>query len=191
MSENTLLARPVSCFYGQRRGRKKREQYPAILIEQTWLMKDLLYDRENVFFLDQSGKRTLFFGSFPSRWRVRERTVVPEVFLEIFLRFRKSEPRSGKGREKNVFLSVFAASRLIVAASLLSLSFTKKNFKKNLWDQGTRNEVEREISSGQDRPFLAWQPIRTQNSLHLAISLTSHVVYKLYVLQPCRIKFDL
>ena len=117
--------------------------------------------------------------------------MVPEVFLEIFLRFRKSEPRSGKGREKNVFLSVFAASRLIVAASLLSLSFTKKNFKKNLWDQGTRNEVEREISSGQDRPFLAWQPIRTQNSLHLAISLTSHVVYKLYVLQPCRIKFDL
>ena len=167
---SSLLARPVSVFLWTKTRKKNREQYPAILTEQTWLIKDLLYGREDFCSRDQSGKRTSFFGSSTSRWRVWERTLVPEVFLEIFLRFRKSEPRSGEEREKNVFLSLFAASRLVVAASLLALSFTKKNFKKNLWDQGTGNEVEREISSGQDRPFLAWQPIRTQNSLHLAIS---------------------
>ena len=37
---------------------------------------------------------------------------MPGVFLEIFLRERKSEPQSGEEREK------------------------KKNFKKNVWDQG-------------------------------------------------------
>ena len=39
-------------------------------------------------------------------------TLVPVVFREIFLWERESELQSGKGREK-------------------------KNFKKNLWDQGT------------------------------------------------------
>ena len=57
-------------------------------------------------------------------------TLVPKVFLEIFLRERESEQRSGEDWEKNVFLSPLAASRFALAK-------TKKNFKKNLWDQGT------------------------------------------------------
>ena len=134
---------------------EKREQYPATLTEQTWLIKDWLYGRENFFFRDQSGKITPFFRSSPRRWRAWERTLVPEAFLEIFLRERESKPRSSEEREKNVFLSLFAASRLVVDASRLAPSFAKKNFKKNLGDQGTGNKVEREISSGQDRPFLA------------------------------------
>ena len=74
-------------------------------------------------------------GNFPLN--LVPSTLVPKVFLEIFLRERESEQRSGDNewrsseeREKNVFLSLFAASRLAV-------SFAKKNFKENLWDQGT------------------------------------------------------
>ena len=72
-------------------------------------------------------------GNFPLN--LVPSTLVPKVFLEIFLRERESEQRSGdesrssEEREKNVFLSLFAASRLAV-------SFAKKNFKENLWDQG-------------------------------------------------------
>lgn len=68
-------------------------------------------------------------GNFPLN--LVPSTLVPKVFLEIFLRERESEQRSGdesrssEEREKNVFLSLFAASRLAV-------SFAKKNFKENL-----------------------------------------------------------
>ena len=55
--------------------------------------------------------------------RVKDSTLVPEVFLEIFLRERESELRSGKEREK-----------LFVSASRLVLYFPKKNFMKKLWD---------------------------------------------------------
>ena len=79
--------------------------------------------------------RVLSTGNFPLN--LVPSTLVPKVFLEIFLRERESEQRSGDNewrsseeREKNVFLSLFAASRLAV-------SFAKKNFKENLWDQGT------------------------------------------------------
>ena len=48
-------------------------------------------------------------------------SLVPEFFHEI-----KNEPQSG---DKEL-LSLLAASQL-------ALSFPKKNFKKNLWDQGT------------------------------------------------------
>ena len=51
-------------------------------------------------------------------------TLAPEICLEIFLRARESE-----GAAKRFSLSLLAASRL-------ALSFAKKNFKKNLWDQG-------------------------------------------------------
>ena len=74
-------------------------------------------------------------GNFPLN--LVPSTLVPKVFLEIFLRERESEQRSGdneSGRgeecEKNVFLSLLAASRFALAK-------TKTNFKKNLWDQGT------------------------------------------------------
>ena len=46
-------------------------------------------------------------------------TLVPEVFLEIFLRERK----------KKVFFA------LLVAALRLAFSLAKKNLKKNLWNQ--------------------------------------------------------
>ena len=78
--------------------------------------------------------RVLSTGNFPLN--LVPSTLVPKVFLEIFLRERESEQRSGDNEsrsgeecEKNVFLSLLAASRFALAK-------TKKNFKKNLWDQG-------------------------------------------------------
>ena len=51
------------------------------------------------------------FSQFTSYFTLQ---LVPEVYLEIFLRERENEPLSP-----------------------LAHSFAKKNFKKNLWDQGT------------------------------------------------------
>ena len=63
----------------------------------------------------------------PSLNEYDHRTLVPEVFLEIFLRERVSEPRSGE--------------RLI-------LSFAKKNFKINLWDK-LQGKIRRELTKFQ------------------------------------------
>ena len=78
--------------------------------------------------------RVLSTGNFPLN--LVPSTLVPKVFLEMLLRERESEQRSGDNEsrsgedwEKNVFLSPLAASRFALAK-------TKKNFKKNLWDQG-------------------------------------------------------
>ena len=74
-------------------------------------------------------------GNFP--FNLVPSTLVPKVFLEIFLRERESEQRSsdyespnGEEWERNIFLSLLTTSRFALAK-------TKKNFKKNLWDQGT------------------------------------------------------
>ena len=70
-------------------------------------------------------------------------------FLKFFFAKERASRGAARGERKTFFsLSLFAASRL-------APSFAKKNFKKNVWDQGTGNKIEREISRGQDKPFLA------------------------------------
>ena len=96
----------------------------------TWCVKKWFFSAWNVY--AQYSYKTYSNCKKNSLWRsqwlnlyifCKDGTLVPEVFLEIFLRERESEPRSGKEREK-----------LFVPASRLVPSFPKKNFMKKLWD---------------------------------------------------------
>jgi len=60
----------------------------------------------------------------------------PEVFLQIFLREGKSEQQRGEKREKNL---------VSLSALQLARSSTNKNSKKNLWDQGTKAFIIKQI----------------------------------------------
>ena len=158
---------------------EKREQYPAILTEQTWLIKDWLYGRENFFFRDQSGKITPFFRSSPRRWRAWERTLVPEAFLEIFLRERESEPRSSEEREKNVFFSLSSPPRDSLSPLRGSLLLSRRKIsRKTLVTRVLGTRLSGKFLADETGPFSLRQPIRTQHSLHLAISRN----------QPCNIQ---
>ena len=67
-------------------------------------------------------------------------TLVPEVFLEIFIQERESEPRSGEEKENPLvtltsnltFMQTTGSGSDPRARSL----FPEETFKKNLWDQG-------------------------------------------------------
>ena len=79
----------------------------------------------------------------------RRTTLVSEVFLEIFLRERESEPPSGdnesrRGEEREKPLSLLVASGLVVSEQCwLVRSFAKKIFKKNLWAQSSGEPIRR------------------------------------------------
>ena len=187
---SSLLARPVSLFLWTKTWKKKREQYPAILTEQTWLTKDLLNGRENVFFRDQSGKpRSLvrfLVGEEPGNvpWSQR-------FFLKFFYVFARANGEAAM-RERKTFFS--HSSPLCDSLSPLrcSLSLSRRKISRKIF--GTRvlgTRLSGKFPADKTGPF----SLGSQSELRIRFTLlsrgTSHLVYKLYVLQPSRIKFDL
>ena len=112
-------------------------------------------------------------------------------FLKFFFVFARAN-REAARRERKTFFSHSSPLRDSLSPLRCSLSLSRRKISRKTF--GTRvlgTRLSGKFPADKTGPF----SLGSQAELRIRFTLlsrgTSHVVYKLYVLQPCRIKFDL
>ena len=123
-----------------------------------------------------------------------ERGNVPwsQRFSLKFFFAKETASREAAKRERKTFFSLSSLLRDSLSPLRCSLSLSRRKISRKTF--GTRvlgTRLSGKFPADKTGPF----SLGGQSKLRIRFTLltlgTSHVIYKLYVLQPCRIKFDL